>query len=283
MTHTSGFRVERLLDARQFLAVTTAFRNAHPVQTNAIGTIALGVASGREYDQTWWWVVLEGDTVIGCACRTAPYKLTLSPMPSSAAVALAHAVSEADLEVPGLGGPQTVVEAMLEALADPREQVVEMDDVVHVLGDFVPVVGVAGVARIATYADMNLLVPWFNQFRVDAEVPIVGDVIPNVRSRLDLGGMWIWEVDYQPVAMAGHAQLVETPGGKVGRIGPVYTPLEHRRQGYGAAVTAAVVEALLPQCSTVMLFADAHNPTSNAVYERLGFRVVARAVETALV
>ena len=283
MANKSEIRVERSSDARQFLDATAAFRSTHPVQTNAIGTIALGVASGREYDQTWWWVVREGDTVIGCGCRTAPYKLTLSPMPPAAAMALAEEVSGADPELPGLGGPQAVVQAMCDALADPRQQVVEMDDVIHVLGDFVPVVGVAGSARPATYADMNLLVAWFNQFRVDAEVPIVGDVTPNVHSRLDLGGIWIWEVDYKPVAMAGHSQLLESPDGLVGRIGPVYTPLEHRRQGFGAAVTATVVEALLPQCSTVMLFADANNATSNGVYERLGFRIVARTVEIALV
>jgi predicted GNAT family acetyltransferase len=79
--------------------------------------------------------------------------------------------------------------------------------------------------------------------------------------------------------MAGHAPLVDTPAGPVGRVGPVYTPPDLRRQGYGAAATAAVVASLEPRCALVMLYADAANPTSNGVYERLGFREAARVVE----
>jgi len=63
------------------------------------------------------------------------------------------------------------------------------------------------------------------------------------------------------------------------RLGPVYTPAEHRRRGYGAAVTSAVVADLLQVADTVMLFTDAANPTSNGVYERLGFRVVGEVID----
>ncbi len=88
-----------------------------------------------------------------------------------------------------------------------------------------------------------------------------------------------WVVDGEPVAFASHAPLVESPDGAVGRVGPVYTPAGLRRRGYGAAVTSAVVEHLLPLTTTVMLFTDAANATSNGVYERLGFRVVADVVD----
>jgi predicted GNAT family acetyltransferase len=47
-------------------------------------------------------------------------------------------------------------------------------------------------------------------------------------------------------------------------------------------VTGAVVAALLPRCTTVLLFTDASNSTSNGVYERLGFVTVAEFVEVAL-
>jgi predicted GNAT family acetyltransferase len=71
--------------------------------------------------------------------------------------------------------------------------------------------------------------------------------------------------------MAGYAALVATPSGAVGRVGPVYTPPEHRGNGYGTAVTAVVVGHLLGEADTVMLFTDDANPTSNHVYENLGF------------
>ena len=44
-------------------------------------------------------------------------------------------------------------------------------------------------------------------------------------------------------------------------------------------MTSAVVEHLLPLTTDVMLYTDASNPTSNGVYERLGFRRVADVVD----
>ena len=66
----------------------------------------------------------------------------------------------------------------------------------------------------------------------------------------------------------------------VPRIGPVWTPPDHRRHGYAAAVTGYVCEhALRAGATACTLFADATNPTSNGVYERIGFRPVAETVE----
>ena len=63
----------------------------------------------------------------------------------------------------------------------------------------------------------------------------------------------------------------------------MYTPVEHRRHGYAAALTAAVARRLLTSCTVVMLFADAANATSNGVYERLGFRATGEMVEAEIV
>jgi len=61
----------------------------------------------------------------------------------------------------------------------------------------------------------------------------------------------------------------------VSRVGPVYTPPEHRRQGYAAGVTAACTQhALDTDADQVILFTDVSNPTSNGVYRRLGYRPV---------
>ena len=91
---------------------------------------------------------------------------------------------------------------------------------------------------------------------------------------LDIG--WIWEADDMPVAMCGYAPPVGDPGDVVGRIGPVFTVAEHRGRGFGAAVTTAAIEELSKHCDHIMLYADASNPASNSVYQRLGFEEHAR-------
>ena len=57
------------------------------------------------------------------------------------------------------------------------------------------------------------------------------------------------------------------------RIGPVYTPPEHRNRGYAAAVTSAAARwALDHGARHVAIFTDLDNPTTNRLYPRLGFR-----------
>jgi len=64
------------------------------------------------------------------------------------------------------------------------------------------------------------------------------------------------------------------------RVGPVYTPPEHRGQGFGTACTAAVTQALLEGGkSFCVLYTDMANPTSNKIYRSLGYRVVAEVVD----
>jgi hypothetical protein len=53
----------------------------------------------------------------------------------------------------------------------------------------------------------------------------------------------------------------------------VYTPPEHRRRGYASALTAALTERLLAGGRRFcFLFTDLANPTSNAIYQRIGYR-----------
>jgi predicted GNAT family acetyltransferase len=63
------------------------------------------------------------------------------------------------------------------------------------------------------------------------------------------------------------------------RVAGVYTAPAHRQRGYGGAVTAVATQAALDAgASAVVLFTDLANPTSNALYQRLGYRPVADRV-----
>lgn len=56
------------------------------------------------------------------------------------------------------------------------------------------------------------------------------------------------------------------------RVAPVYTPAHLRGRGYASAVTAEASQAALDAGATeVLLFTDLANPTSNALYQRIGY------------
>jgi predicted GNAT family acetyltransferase len=145
-----------------------------------------------------------------------------------------------------------------------------------VLTDYVAPDPVTGTLHLITADDLDEAEHWVDAFTTEARVVVV-----NNRAAVEdsLGRLWFWTVEGVPVSMAGHASLVSTPSGVVARVGPVYTPPSYRGRRFGSAVTAGVVEHLLPHVDTVMLYTDAANPTSNAVYERLGFRHVADIVD----
>jgi predicted GNAT family acetyltransferase len=59
------------------------------------------------------------------------------------------------------------------------------------------------------------------------------------------------------------------------RVGPVYTPPSDRGHGFASAVTAAASQAQLDQGRRfVFLFTDLTNPTSNKIYQAIGYEPV---------
>lgn len=280
-------RVERLGTALEWLARTEPLRSAEPILTNVMTTVAQGIVAGRQYQRCDWYVVTDvpapgrSATVRGAALRTVPLNLLCSPMSADAAVALAGTLDE----VPsGVSGQPDVVSALVEALVGrghPVEARTLMRDVVRFLGTFTEPTPVRGAPRQASLDDLEALVDWHLAFAADAGVPS-HDPRGSVLGRLSGAGFWWWEVDGVAVSLAGHAPLVPGRDRPLARLGPVFTPGEHRRNGYGSAVTAAVVRQLLAREATVMLYADANNPTSNHIYAQLGFAAVGEVMDVEL-
>ena len=64
------------------------------------------------------------------------------------------------------------------------------------------------------------------------------------------------------------------PSYGVSRLGPVYTPPEHRGRGYASSAVAEVSRLILADGARACLFTDQANPTSNRIYQQLGYRAV---------
>jgi predicted GNAT family acetyltransferase len=128
-----------------------------------------------------------------------------------------------------------------------------------------------GEPRTASTADRDLTLAWLDAFHDEA-----GPVGPReservVNDKLGYGGLILWEHEGRPVSLAGRNRAAAGQA----RIGPVYTPPELRGRGFGGAATAAVTRAALDDgAEEVVLFTDLANPTSNTLYQRLGYRPI---------
>ncbi|MFF9025547.1 GNAT family N-acetyltransferase [Streptomyces eurythermus] len=130
-----------------------------------------------------------------------------------------------------------------------------------------------GRARAVGERDHEHLVRWCRAFTADVGEDFPADDADWPGTRFAAKRFTFWETpDGTPVSMAGATPVL---AGHV-RVDPVYTPAPLRGRGYAGAVTAQVGRAALAAgAHTVVLFADPANPTSTALYQRLGFDPVA--------
>jgi predicted GNAT family acetyltransferase len=221
------------------------------------------------------WGERDDDEIAFFAMRIPPWPMLVSELDARAAGDLMELWLQHDPEPPGVNGtPQAARAAAAawerssggHASAGPREAMHVLSEVVH------PPRPAAGALRRAAQRDRDLLIAWERAFAIEAGL-IAGaarEAEHTVDRRLRSGAQFVWE-DAQPVSTLA----LSPPIAGTVRIGPVYTPPEHRRRGYASAAVAQTSRAALAggarQC---MLFTDLANPTSNKIYAAVGFRRV---------
>jgi predicted GNAT family acetyltransferase len=127
----------------------------------------------------------------------------------------------------------------------------------------------SGRLRLAQPGDEELVAAWGRGYHEEiygaagAEEPAT-----DFRGKLRRQEVFVWE-DPTPVSMASKAR--PTPNG-ISLLG-VYTPPARRRRGYATACVAALCGHLLQAgYRFCVLYTDLANPTSNSIYQRIGFR-----------
>lgn len=278
--------VKGLSDPSAFLAAAGPLL----LEDEARHNLVLGIAGTLRdhpgvYLEHRLWLVEDDDRVVGAALQTPPFNLVVAGSASEdASSALAEKLYEEGVELPGVTGAVPEVEAFTNAWEERNglRGRLRMAQRIYKLTTLGRPGGVAGSPRAATDADRPLLISWIEAFSEESfgEVPSPGGNVErtvDARLRAGTGGFHLWE-DPEPVSLAGWGG--RTPNGV--RIGPVYTPPEHRRRGYGSAVTAAVsAERLAAGSRFCFLYTDLANPTSNRIYMSIGYEPVCDSVDYA--
>ncbi len=288
-------------DAAEFLAEAGEFLHAEPARNTVVLTMTenlrvkaaastptpAAAAPGSDEPLFGWWrpparpdaksagpVRVAG--VVGCVFMYTPEfpVLLSSHMSGPAAAELAGDLAAAGHQVPGINGAQEAADAFAAAWADRTGDAITAQRRMRLfrLGELTrPAPEPEGTARLATERDRDLLAEWFDAFTREVGDPPRHDSRAVVDERLGYGGITVWEDGGVPVSVAGRTRTV---AGMV-RVAPVYTPPELRGRGYAGAATAAVSRAALDVgVRDVVLYTDLANPTSNALYHRLGYRPV---------
>jgi predicted GNAT family acetyltransferase len=247
---------------------------ADPAQHTVPLTLVESLRAGQRWSDermVFGWYEAAGG-VRGAVAMTPPFDLLLAAVPEDAIGELVAALRRERAPVPGVNGEPATVERFAAAwtAGTALREVTAMDLRLYGLdGLRPPNPPPAGRGRPAGEGDLELAVRWFRAYAIDTGIPAAG-AERTLPSRIAAGRLWLWADEAGvPVSLAGRTP---TAAG-IARLAPVYTPPEHRRRGYGAAVTAAcTADALRAGAEGVVLFTDLANPTSNAIYRQIGFR-----------
>lgn len=135
-----------------------------------------------------------------------------------------------------------------------------------------PPPGAPGRLRAATPEDVDRVGQWHFEFQSEAMHGRVSleQALEIAAARVADGDVFVWE-DGQPASMAVRQRPTLTGIS----LGSVYTPPPRRGRGYASACVAGLSQLCLDSgYQFCMLFTDLENPTSNSIYQKMGYKPV---------
>jgi uncharacterized protein len=273
----ASVHLQRFETVEGFLGVAEDFLVDREAEHNLLLGICntLLTAPGVYREPPYFAVVTRGDEIVGVALQTPPWDLALSEMDDPMAVDLIVEDRIGDA-LPGVIGPTALAERFADAWAirtgatvnlAVRERAFRLTQVTWPRR-------APGRMRAARQSDRGLLYDWLGDFTEEALGGHLPADLDDIADRWAAGinrTMQLWIDNGLPVSMAGVGS--PTPHGI--RIGPVYTPNDRRSRGYASnLVAAACAGALDAGRRFCFLFTDLANPTSNHIYQEIGFQPV---------
>lgn len=275
-------RVKRFDDPKAFYDYAGDFLVAHEAENNLPLGLINGLIISREFAEfPPYLAAVEDDAgkIVLAAVRTPPRNLILSYTETP------EAMDTLIADMAALYGTLPAANAMKPLAADFAQRWtqhtgqrgrVNLAMRIYKLTEVISVHGVPGTMRLATPADRTHVEDWSYNFQMDCFGHADRDEAREAANRWlqnkpEMRGLFYWEVDGQPVAMAGYTG--PTPNSF--RVGAVYTPPDQRRKGYASALVAALSQHILDMGKTMAtLFTDLANPTSNHIYQEVGYMPV---------
>ena len=263
-------------DPEVFAAHAEHLLQSRPVECTLPLTTLHTIRSGQRWGPGEFvlaWFEDEGGATTGAVLMTPPFGVQLAVLPVGSEPTLVAELQTRNVAVVEAHGAVDDVERFSAAwtAGHARRATVRQRQRLYALDTLLPAPPTNGRYRLASPGDVDLVLDWMTAFRAESEaLPMVAPRAMYA-DRVDRGLFGLWEDGAVVTALA--ARTVTVAG--VSRIGPVYTPPAQRRRGYATAATAACAgDALAAGADRVVLFTDLANPTSNGIYQRIGFRPV---------
>jgi uncharacterized protein len=277
-------RLVEFTDPEQFLESTGPFLLEREAQNNLIYGVAKGLIRdpGQYGASPNLVVVYNGEKIQAAALWTPPWNLLVSQGPPEAFEVMAQRIARIDARLPGVSGPEEAAKdyARYWERETNRTTGQTMRVGLMALEKLKEPPPAPGVFRMASPEEHSLILGWTTAFAIEAMDEESTEGFDRIiRKRLAGGEVSVWD-DGCPVSMVVAGE--STPNGS--RIGMVYTPTEWRNRGYAACCVATACKKMLEGGSRYcFLNTDLDFPTSNRLYQKIGFEYVGTSVDVRFV
>lgn len=187
------------------------------------------------------------------------------------------------LEIPGVTTEKSLAEYFAKTYTLRRGLTYRtvMDQRIYELTAVNPDIRKTGTVRLLDEKDMHFFPYWVEAFSAAAkygqtQMHIPQDTEPYLY-RIESKKLYVLENDEGiPVSMAGYTREMENAIG----VAFVYTPPYECRKGYATSVVAQISQLALDTGFTkCVLYTDLANPTSNSIYQKIGYTPVCDSLQ----
>ena len=248
-------------------------------QEEAKNNLILGIAtffksySGPLKVQPYFLTAEDNGSIVGAALMTPPRRLLITSMPDPAVSAIAEFMFAEAVLVPGVLGPTTETKRFTDYWTSRTGKLCrpKMSERIYACKTVNSTNHAPGRLRPTTKEDQSLLSEWCVQFCLDARIEDeTVDFQTRLPHKIANQSLFVWDND-EPVSMAGLVR--ETVHGIA--ISWVYTPSHLRKRGYATSCVATLTQRILHSGKHFCcLYTDLANPTSNSIYQKIGYQPI---------
>lgn len=238
-------------------------------------------------DKTGWrdpanWLmatVSDGNGIQLTALMTPPYNITLyatdNTINPEAIDCLADGLAACD--IPGVTTEKNLAEYFAKEYTARKKMTYKtaMSQRIYELMAVNPDIQQMGAVRLLEKKDMSFFPYWLEAFNV---ANTYGKKEMSIPHNAELYQYWVsskkfyvLEDNGMPVSMAALTRELQTAAG----VSFVYTPPYFRNRGYASSCVAQISQfALEKGFAKCALYTDLSNPTSNSIYQKIGYSAV---------
>lgn len=262
-------------DAGGFLTRTQRWLEKDEASTSLMLGVALRLQQYPERIRARpYYATVDDDQGLALAAMmTPPYRLIVYGERPDVTEALASVLQDlvaGGWPVPGVLGPRPVAAQAAAQWTEITGRAYRLGrgERIYALRHVNPLVPAPGRLRPATVDDLALTAEWTYAFQDEAGEPADREsALETTAQRITDGHLWVWD-DGGPVSMCASVR----PVAHSISVSLVYTPPRLRRRGYARSAVAALSHIMLDKgWELCTLFADLANPTSNHIYQEIGY------------